>query len=64
VLGQDNASKVNRQLLKPFKSGEPRMQELEIEESKAILQDAVSRAQSCMTVNGVGFRRLDFRNSQ
>lgn len=43
MLGQDNASKVNSQLPKPFKSGEPRLQELETEESKAILQDAVSR---------------------
>jgi hypothetical protein len=46
VLGQDNASKVSKQLLKPFKPGEPRLKELETEESKAggaILKDAVSR---------------------
>jgi flavin reductase (DIM6/NTAB) family NADH-FMN oxidoreductase RutF/flavodoxin len=45
VLGQDNASKVSKQLLKPFKPGEPRLKELETEESKAggaILKDAIA----------------------
>lgn len=64
VLGQDNASKVSKQLLKPFKPGEPRLKELETEESKGggtILKDAVSwRTDLPMTVNCVGSQRFDF----
>lgn len=44
VLGQDNAGKVSKQLLKPFKPGEPRLQGLETQETEGggvVLNDAV-----------------------
>ncbi|GAQ79906.1 Flavin reductase-like FMN-binding protein [Klebsormidium nitens] len=45
VLGQDNAGKVSKQLLKPFKPGEARLQGLETQETESggvVLNDAIA----------------------